>query len=57
MESNEQTELTSKIETYSQRAGWQLRGMEKFGGGGTEQKGKGLTNMDNSVAIVGGSGV
>ena len=37
---------------------WQLvgRGGGRLGGGGIEQKGKGLMDMDNSVVIAGGRG-
>ena len=40
MEYNEQTELISKIETDSPRAGWQLVGEGQVRGGGIDQKGK-----------------
>ena len=55
MESNEQTEL-SKIQTDSERAGWQLWRVG-FVGGGIEQKEKGLMDMDHSVVIAGGKGI
>ena len=54
MESNEQTELTSKIETDSQiesrmtTIGWGGQGLE-----GWSKKEKGLMDMDNGVMTVG----
>ena len=54
MEFNEQTELTSKIETDSESRLTALRwgyGME-----GLSKKEKGLVDMDNRVVIVGGEG-
>ena len=50
MESNEQTELTSKTETDSE--GEQMTVMGTVRGGGIEEKG--LLDMHNSVVIAGG---
>ena len=55
MESNEQTKLTSKIETIHRKQA------DSLGGGkleveGSSKKEKGLMDMDNCVVIVGGGG-
>ena len=55
VESNEQTELASKVKTVSWRAGWQLWGWG-LGVEGSSKKEKGLMTMDNSVVIVEGEG-
>ena len=56
MESNEQTELTSKTETLidGERITASVGG--RIVGRGSEQKGKGLVDMDNRVMITGGRG-
>ena len=53
MESNDQTELTNRIETDSERAGWQLCSGWVKGVEGSGKKGKILMDMDNSMVIVG----
>ena len=54
VESNEQTELTSKTERDSEvESGLTALG-GRLRGGGTEPKGKGFLDMDNSVVIAGG---
>ena len=53
MEPNEQTELTRKIGTDSEKAGWQLVDDGRLWGGGTEQKGKRFKDMDTSEVIAG----
>ena len=54
MESNEQTQLTSKtdrlIDGEEMTASWG----DSLGTGGMSRKKKGLIDMDNSVVIVGG---
>ena len=58
MESNEQTELTSKIETDSYRE--QTDNSRRGGGEGEsaiKQKPKGLMNMGNSVVMWEGGGI
>ena len=58
MESSEQTELTSKIETDSQtKTRVTAMGGRGVGIEGLSKKGKGLLDMDNSVVIAGGRGV
>ena len=51
-----QTELRSKIETDSDREQVDRSGVGR-GAEGSNKKEKGLTTMDNSVAIVGSRGV
>ena len=57
MESNEQTKLTSKIETDSYRAGWHLLGWGRLGGGETEQEGKMTRGHRQQCVITGGGGI
>lgn len=52
MECNEQTELTSKIETYSDREQADSSVVRMLEGTGIEQKDKELMQMDHSMMIV-----
>ena len=52
MESNGKTELTSKIETDSDREQMTAKDGERLGVEGLSKKEKGLMGMDNSVVIA-----
>ena len=55
MESNEQTELTSEIDTGSYIEQADSSGVGRgLGSGGIKKKEKGLMDVDNSVVTVGG---
>ena len=54
MESNEQTELISKMGTDSQMENRMTVGGAEVGMEGWRKKEKGLMDMDNSVVITGG---
>ena len=56
MESNEQTELTSKTERLTDRQQAESSEGEWLGVEGSSKKEKGLMDMDNSVEIAGGGG-
>ena len=57
MESNEQTELRRKMGTDLQmESRVTARGKVRLGVEGLSKKKRGLTNMENSVVIVGGGG-
>ena len=56
MESNEHTEITSKIQTDSQMESRLTALGGRLRSGGLEQKKKELVDTDNNVMIVGGAG-
>ena len=54
MESNKQTELTSKTDVVIDGEQMTANGGGRLAGGGMEPKGKGPTDTDNSVVIAEG---
>ena len=57
MESNKQTELTSKTDVVIDGEQMTANGGGRLAGGGMEPKGKGPTDTDNSVVIARERGV
>ena len=52
MESNEQTELPSKTETFTDGEQMTVIGWGEMAGEGSSRKEKGLRELDNSVVIA-----